>query len=347
MKGKSKISVLYVIPILKIGGAEVVFDSLKILENQDFSIIKLDLNISNNSFFTYFKAFCKIFHVLKNNEIDFVISSLWKSHLILFFTRFFFKFKLVPFIHSSKFFNYFDSFFSKWILKRSFAVIVDSKSVSKSITNYILHDRVFVVSMRTSKPSVRKFYKGFNCNLCFVFLGRVSASKRLDKSLNFLEELHIKLPHHIISLDIFGPLEDKYISNFFNNHLFRSNVRVTFHGSIENKFVYNKLIEYDFYLQLSDIEGMSMSVMDAMSVGLIPIVTNVGEIGNYAIDNFNSLLIKKDDQVDLIVSKLVGLLAERENIIRISDNAFTTFESCYLFNDDIFLILNKIRKCVE
>lgn len=90
-----------------------------------------------------------------------------------------------------------------------------------------------------------------------------------------------------------------------------------------------------------------MSVMDAMSVGLIPIVTNVGEIGNYAIDNFNSLLIEKYDQVDLGVNKLLVLLSDSENIVRISNNAFATFESSNLFEEDIFLVLNKISKCVE
>lgn len=347
MIGNKKIKVLYIIPLVKIGGAEVVFESLDKLDNANIDIIKIDLSISKNFIIYYIRAFFIIFKLFKNNNFDFVISSLWKSHFILFFTNFFFNVKLVPFIHSSNFFNKFDAFFSKWILKRSFAVIVDSKSVLESISKYVLHDRIFVVSMRTSKSSVRKFYQGFNRNLRFVFLGRVSESKRLDKSLMFLEKLQVKLPCYALSLDIFGPLEGKYYSTFFKNYQNKLNFSVNLHGSIENKFVHDKLIEYDFYLQFSDVEGMSMSVMDAMSVGLIPIVTNVGEIGNYAVDNVNSLLIEKDDQVDLVVDKLLVLLTASKNIFRISNNAFKTFESSNLFKDDILLVINKISICVE
>lgn len=347
MIGNKKIKVLYIIPLVKIGGAEVVFDSLDKLDNSNIDIIKIDLSISKNLIFYYIRAFFIIFKLFKNNNFDFVISSLWKSHFILFFTSFFFNVKLVPFIHSSNFFNKFDAFFSKWILKRSFAVIVDSKSVSESISKYVLHDRIFVVSMRTSKSSVRKIYKSFNSRLRFVFVGRVSESKRLDKSFMFLEQLKVKLPCYALSFDIFGPLEGKYYSTFFKNYLDKLNFSVNLQGSLENKFVHNKLIEYDFYLQFSDIEGMSMSVMDAMSVGLIPIVTNAGEIGNYAANNINSLLIEKDDQIDLVVDKLLVLLMESKNILRISNNAFKTFESSNLFKDDIILVLNKISKCVE
>lgn len=346
MDGK-KIKVLYIIPLVKVGGAEVVFESLNKLENNNIEIIKIDLNIFQNSIYYYVKSFLTIFKLFINHKFDFVISSLWKSHFILFLTAFFFNVKLVPFIHSSKFFNRFDSFFSKWILRKSFAVIVDSQIVFESIRNFVFHDRVFVVSMRTSKPSERKVYRGFNFNLRFIFLGRVSATKRIDKSLTFIEQLQVKLPNYKISLDIFGPLEDDYVATCLKKSIEKSNVIVNFLGCLDNKLVCDSLIRYDFYLQFSDIEGMSMSVMDAMSVGLIPIVTNVGEIGNYAIDNFNSLLIEKYDQVDLGVNKLLVLLSDSENIVRISNNAFATFESSNLFEEDIFLVLNKISKCVE
>ena len=37
---------------------------------------------------------------------------------------------------------------------------------------------------------------------------------------------------------------------------------------------------YSFYLQLSDSEGSGMSIIEAMRFGLIPVITNVGEVVN-------------------------------------------------------------------
>ena len=42
--------------------------------------------------------------------------------------------------------------------------------------------------------------------------------------------------------------------------------------------------ETSFYLQTSKLEGMAMSVIESMQVGLIPLVTNVGEIQYYCFD---------------------------------------------------------------
>ena len=39
---------------------------------------------------------------------------------------------------------------------------------------------------------------------------------------------------------------------------------------------------------------MAISVVEAMQIGLIPVVTGVGEISNYCIDGVNSILIDED-----------------------------------------------------
>ncbi len=62
----------------------------------------------------------------------------------------------------------------------------------------------------------------------------------------------------------------------------------------------NQIIElsasYDYYLQLSDFEGMAMSVVEAMQSGLIPIVTPVGEILNYIEDGSNGFIVELNTQ---------------------------------------------------
>ena len=42
-----------------------------------------------------------------------------------------------------------------------------------------------------------------------------------------------------------------------------------------------KLANASFYLQTSKFEGFAMSVVESMMMGLVPVVTPVGEIGRY------------------------------------------------------------------
>ena len=49
--------------------------------------------------------------------------------------------------------------------------------------------------------------------------------------------------------------------------------------------------ESSFFIQSSFSEGMGISVLESMQLGLVPIVTNVGNIKNYCKDNFNSIII--------------------------------------------------------
>lgn len=339
--------VLYCIPQNKIGGAEVVFSSLEETIFDDLEVVKFDLRITNNNPFLYFKAIISIVRIIRNQNINLVISSLWKSHLIVILSSFFCDIKFIPFIHSTEWFNVFDKLISKYILRNSFAVIVDSESVRNARVKYLLHNRVFVVSMRTINSKNRKIYNNFSLNVNFVFVGRITKSKRLDKSIFFLNLLKEKYPNLNITFNVFGPLEESYSEEWNNLILSNYNVQVYANGSIANKDVPNTLLGNDFYLQLSDIEGMSMSVMESMIVGLIPIVTRVGEIGSYAQDNVNAIMCDKDDSIESIVNKFSLIFQDVVELNKISDRAFFTFNTTSLFKDDIFRVLKKITKCVE
>ena len=48
-----------------------------------------------------------------------------------------------------------------------------------------------------------------------------------------------------------------------------------------------------------------MSVLESMQMGLIPIVTNVGELQNYCIDNKNSIIFK---DIESTKDKIIKLL---------------------------------------
>ena len=94
--------------------------------------------------------------------------------------------------------------------------------------------------------------------------------------------------------------------------------------------------ETSFYLQTSKLEGMAMSVVEAMQLGMIPIVTPVGEIKNYCVNGMNSVLISDDNSVVLSVHDLLNntnlYLDIRNNCIKKWQNH--EIYSCLLYTSD-------------
>lgn len=79
----------------------------------------------------------------------------------------------------------------------------------------------------------------------------------------------------------------------------------------------------DIFLLPSKFEGLPMALLETMSAGVVPIVTNVGSISTVVKDNMNGLIIKSSDADD-IAKKLVALNTNRSAFLELSSNARAT-----------------------
>ena len=87
-----------------------------------------------------------------------------------------------------------------------------------------------------------------------------------------------------------------------------------------------------FYLQTSLCEGMGMSVVEAMQMGLIPVVTPVGEIPAYCTHDFNALIVKSDQRVVENVREILSCDKKYQNI---RQNAIATWKDAPLYVDSV------------
>ena len=87
-----------------------------------------------------------------------------------------------------------------------------------------------------------------------------------------------------------------------------------------------------FFIQLSHHEGMAMSVVEAMQFGLVPIVTNVGEIERYCIDYKNSIIY---EGLQKTFNKVFELKKSEIDFQEISNNAINTWKNKKLYKEDI------------
>lgn len=336
--------VVYIIPQNKIGGAEVLFNEIDEQKNDEIELYKYDLNIDTKNPFIYLNRLAKFVIFIKKNKIDFIISSLWKSHLISFLACIFSDSKSIPFIHSSSFFNFFDRFFTSLLLNKSKECLVDSNKSYSFIKNRFKHIAIFNVSTHikfNNNFSIEKNYISFNDKpLRFVFFGRICDVKRIDKSILLLNELAQKRKR--IIFDLYGPVEVSYTK--IKKWKEASNFKINFKDSLDRNQIPILISKYDFYIQLSDIEGMAMSVIESMSLGIIPLVTKVGEISYYCEHGKNSLCYDKTDSINLISENVLEYLSNLDALNLMSKKAILTSEKYLDFKIDFILKIRKILK---
>jgi len=92
---------------------------------------------------------------------------------------------------------------------------------------------------------------------------------------------------------------------------------------------------------LSDSEGSGMSIIEAMRFGLIPVITNVGEVANSCKSGVNSIIFETDS-LSLDMVNYFDKVLESTTINNLSINAFETFRNVNVFNDVLLAILNDI-----
>ena len=96
-----------------------------------------------------------------------------------------------------------------------------------------------------------------------------------------------------------------------------------------------------FYLQTSVLEGFAMSVVESMQLGLVPVVTPVGEIGFYCINGKNAVIVDSDKQA---AEDVLSLLASNDHYQSLRTMAIATWKDHVLYQDSV---LNACKDIVE
>lgn len=137
----------------------------------------------------------------------------------------------------------------------------------------------------------------------FVFWGRLHKQKGLDRAIRIFHQL--KHDWSEARFDIIGPDggELEHLKQLVQKYGLDDSVQ--FCGPMNSAAICDLASSGSFYLQTSLFEGMALSVIEAMSIGLVPVVTPVGEIGSYAEHMRNSVLVYEDDACQALVDSLL------------------------------------------
>jgi glycosyltransferase involved in cell wall biosynthesis len=257
-----------------------------------------------------------------------LIASLWRSCVVLL------GYKLlqpgiqaVTFLHSACDVHWLDKALNRLAMRWSAEVWTDSLATLEARVPAALRHRARVISMmidRQPEPDWK------SPEPTFIFWGRLSREKDLSRALRLFAQFHGRFPAAVFHL--VGP--DAGDRESLSREAVRLGVasRIVFHGPMDQPRIFQLARTCSFYLQTSRREGMAMSVLEAMQLGLVPVVTPVGEITRYCRDGENGILIG-DDAVT--VERVGRLLADHQQYRMMANRAWSTWQDQSLYREDV------------
>lgn len=338
-----KKNIIHLIPVEAIGGVERAALTMRFISNDflNFNVISIFPSQKKINFFILWNPYYYIKIIFRLLEVkpEILILSLWRSCIVGFVLKLVQpKMKVVLFLHFPKNIHFLDRLFTNLISKISIQIWADSYETIKGRLELKLHNKSRIVSFVTEKIYVENNF--INLNPTFLFWGRLHKQKNLISSLSLFSEIKAKIED--AKFVIIGP--DGGDLELVKKNIVKLNLinSVNITGPLHFSEIKKLSLGASFYLQTSVLEGMALSVVEAMQLGLVPIITPVGEIKNYCVDGFNAIVI---DNEKTTVNKVLDILNNLESYQNLRKNAINTWKNSIIYEDNILVncmeLLNK------
>lgn len=333
----SLIKIIHLLPEDSIGGVETAAKTTVGLKSEYF-IFRLRFlskhkknrtNFSKKIFFI-FEFFSSSIKVL-NLEPDYLLVSLWKSCLSAIFIKLLKpQIKIILFLHLPKSTHFIDYFFTKLVANFAYQIWGDSLTTIEGRSKELKIDKTkkkkIISFMRYKLVPNQKADFGPN----FIFWGRFHNQKKIDLSLKLFKEIskRIKNSKFILIGPDCGKL--KYLKELTKE--LQLNKKVIFFKEMNLQEIINYSKKSSFFLQLSEKEGLGMSVVESMQLGLIPIITNVGEIKNYCAHKKNSIIFSN---IENTTKEICSVLKRPEELHLLRKGAIGTWSKSSTYKEEI------------
>ena len=188
-------------------------------------------------------------------------------------------------------------------------------------------DKIHVVPPGSPFQKAIPIKRKLNNSIKLISAFRLSWHKNLLGHLNFIKEL--KNHFDEVQYHVFGGGYEEEIAQFY---YLADKLQITdivkYKGNIENDLLLNKMQEYDFLLHLSISESIATSIVEAQSRGLIPIVSNVGGLGE-VVKHMETGFIREFDNFEGFFNDINYLRFDSNRYATMSENCIKNFTKYY------------------
>jgi glycosyltransferase involved in cell wall biosynthesis len=254
------------------------------------------------------------------------------------------KIKIVLHIHGGKylFVKHIPKYLRYFIvksLKNSNQVIVLSKLEKGIIEESFKIEKINILANSVEIDPTQNISFNTKTNT-IVFLGRIVKDKGLDEIVDSFKSLEFKGKDFVFELCGVGPdfrLYDTMLKKTMGD-------RYIYNGIVSGLQKWDILKKSKIFLLPSYYEGLPMSLLEAMSVGCIPIVTSVGSIPEVIKNGYNGLIVNKYSPKE-IENSILKIFNDNSLAEFMSYNSILTVKNNYnmtKYNEQLQMIYNSI-----
>jgi L-malate glycosyltransferase len=283
--------------------------------------------------------FIKLIKFVSDSKTDFIYTSQFRSQLLIGWVGKLLKKTVVWHIHGEE---RLDNLLGKIALMTSDQVVVVSKNLNKKyIDSFPKYQSKFHYIPNGVDVNVRK--KPSESDIIhLIIVGALIEGKRQDLAIKACKELLDR--GYLVHLHIVGEKPHWHSSKYkteLKELVEKTDLKlnVTFHGWVEKP--YSLLADSDIFLLPSDSEGLPLSIIEAMGVGIPCIGTDVGGVSELIVNEKTGLLIARDSLEEL-VSSTIRLIEDKGLRVEMGKNAFQLYEEQYTkraFLEGVFGVL--------
>lgn len=329
--------VIHLLPYDGIGGAEAAARSMASagLTDIDFEVRFLFPDVTSRKdrarTFNPLSLLGGVRAILRERP-DLLIVSLWRSCIAGILVKLARpRTRLVVLLHNSVDAHVADRLATRWAMRFAEAVWADSEASVRlrfrqpprapvTVIPFLTHHLHPAVSAgETPAPTAD-----------FIFWGRLAAQKNLRRAFEIFRNVH--LVHPGARFTVIGPDSGELgmLREWCAMHGIGD--AVMFPGPMSFESIAAEAARHCFYLQTSDYEGMAMAVVEAMQLGLVPVVTPVGEIERYCRDGVNAIVVGDADEAS---AKVLAMIADTKDWKARRQEALATWRGQPLYRDAV------------
>lgn len=268
------------------------------------------------------------YRYLRATKPDIIIASLWRSVILMGLASFLgVRGSKIVFLHLPRSIHAADFVLNLAAMIFSHRIWTDSDATLEQRVPRTLRWKARTISFLTRTVSHKT---ATSPAPKFIFWGRINAQKGLDRAIRIFATIrrHYPLAEFTVIGQDRGGL--KGLQTLCDSLQIGSAVR--FLGARDWNGIAAEAASHSFYLQTSNFEGMALSVIEAMQMGLVPIVTPAGEIGNYCRDGVNAIIVKEDQEA---AEKVLALLADGERFKSMAQSAQSEWAGVTSYRDSV------------
>jgi len=268
----------------------------------------------------FIKLFCGVY-VCLFKKIDYIIGIFLRPHGIFayIFGKIFRKPVIQLFVGNDVDFIEKHERLFKNLLKSAEHIGVRGSRSKQRLSNIIkVKNKFFIHHNVYSPPAANQEISEEEKILDIICIADFTKVKRMDVFLKVISKIKQKYPG--IKATMVGGNGRKRRYEKMRREM-NLDENVAFEGIVKD--VYSHLTKSRMFMMTSEAEGLPMSLIESMSVGLPCVVPDVGDIPDIAKDGQNALVVKPLD-VEGFASRAIGLLEDRNLYEKISQNAIAT-----------------------